>query len=403
LEVTTKDLNADTKALADLHRLCMNKASDFEAEQKSREDELKAIAQAKKVILESTSGAASQQYGLNQVSFFQRSQISSRVDLANFEAVRFVRDLARRTNAPALTQLASRMAYAMHFGGDPFAKIKGLISDMISKLEEAAEADATEKAYCDKEIAETNEKKADKTSEIEKLSTKIDQNSARSEKLKYQVTTLQKELAELAASQSEMDKLRGEENKAYVSNRADMEKGLNGVKKALTILREYYAQDHSHAAAEGAGAGILGLLEVVESDFSKSLAEMIATEETAQNDYDAQSKENEIDQTTKQQDVKYKSKEFTGLDKAVSELSADRSGVENELDAVMEYLRSLDARCQGTIGKSEFGLAKAESYSDRKGRRESEIAGLKEALTILEGEASTVLLQRRALRKQRSS
>jgi len=51
---------------------------------------------------------------------------------------------------------------------DPFAKVKDLISDMLAKLEAEAEADATEKAYCDKELGETNTKKADKTAEIEK-------------------------------------------------------------------------------------------------------------------------------------------------------------------------------------------------------------------------------------------
>merc|ERR1712232_504096 len=143
---------------------------------------------------------------------------------------------------------------------------------------------------------------------------------------------------------------------------------------------------HSHAAADGASSSIIGLLEVVESDFSKSLAEMIATEDNAQSQYDDETKENEIERTTKQQDVKYKTKEFSDLDKAVAESSADRNSVEAELSAVMEYTRSLEARC----------IAKPESYADRKGRREAEIAGLKEALQILEGEASTVLVQERS-------
>merc|ERR1712203_983262 len=93
-------------------------------------------------------------------------------------------------------------------GEDPFGKVKGLISDMIERLEAEAEADATHKAYCDKEMAESNEKKADKNAEIAKLTTKIDQMSARSSQLKSEVAALQKALAELAASQAEMDKLR---------------------------------------------------------------------------------------------------------------------------------------------------------------------------------------------------
>merc|ERR1712083_1147019 len=210
------------------------------------------------------------------------------------EAVRFVRELSRKEHSSALALLASRMAAAMHSssGQDPFGKVKGLIRDMIEKLEGEADADATHKAYCDKEIAESNEKKADKTAEIAKLSSKIDQMSARSAQLKEQVTALQKALAELAAAQAEMNKMRRDENAAFVKNKADMEQGLEGVKLALKILREYYAKDDkAHAAAEGAGGGIIGLLEVIESDFSQALAEFITVEETAASTYDKQSKE----------------------------------------------------------------------------------------------------------------
>merc|ERR1711920_141752 len=99
--------------------------------------------------------------------------------------------------------------------------------------------------------------------------TKIDQMSARSAQLKEEVAALQKSLAELAVSQAEMDKMRREENAAFTQNKADMEQGLQGVKLALKVLRDYYAQDKAHDAAEGGGANIIGLLEVVESDFTK--------------------------------------------------------------------------------------------------------------------------------------
>merc|ERR1719160_1860128 len=66
LEVTTKDLNEDTKDLAGLHAECMSKASDFEAEVTSRGEELKALAMAKKAVVESTSGAGGQTYSFLQ-------------------------------------------------------------------------------------------------------------------------------------------------------------------------------------------------------------------------------------------------------------------------------------------------------------------------------------------------
>merc|ERR1719238_108740 len=221
LELTTKSLAEDTKALSDLHQDCMTKATDFEAATKSRGEELKALATAKKIIKESTGGAADQTYGLVQTSFLQlkRAKLSSGVDLANFEAVRVVRELARKENAPQLAQLASRMASAMRLssksGADPFAKVKGLIQDMLEKLEAEAEADATQQAYCEKEMAESKAKAAEQTTDIEKLTTKIDQMTSRSAQLKEEIAALQKALAQLAKSQAEMDKIRAEEKATY--------------------------------------------------------------------------------------------------------------------------------------------------------------------------------------------
>jgi len=298
--------------------------------------------------------------------------------------VRFVRDLAQKQKSTVLTQLASRMLTATRHGSqdDIFAKVKSLISDLIEKLNQEAEADATEKAFCDKEMAETETKKADKEAAIEKLSTAIDSMTAKSAKLKEEVATLQKELAALARAQAEMDKLRAEEKAAFDVNSAEMKKGVEGVKLALKVLNEYYAKEgKSHSSADGAGSGIIGLLEVCESDFSKGLAEMIAAEESAASEYDTTTKENEITKATKDQDVAYKTKGAKGLDKETAEATADRAGVQEELDAVNEYYSGIKARC----------IAKAETYAARVARRTAEIAGLKQALQILDGEA--VLLQ----------
>merc|ERR1719352_2126959 len=85
----------------------------------------------------------------------------------------------------------------------------------------------------------------------------------------------------------------------------------------------------------------------------------------------------------KEQDVKYKTQEFKALDKHISELSSDKETTGNELSAVLEYYGKIKDRC----------IAKPETYEDRRARREAEIKGLKEALSILQGEAA--FLQRR--------
>merc|ERR1740121_1480091 len=104
------------------------------------------------------------------------------------------------------------MASIMHAGSrngeSPFSKVKDLIANMIEKLEGEADADATHKAYCDKELAETKVKQAGKNAEIAKISTNIDGMAARSAQLKAEVAAVQKALSELASSQAEMTKLR---------------------------------------------------------------------------------------------------------------------------------------------------------------------------------------------------
>merc|ERR1719174_3090591 len=299
LEVTQKDLAEDPATLKDLHHECLTASQDFQAETNSRAEELKAIAAAKDAL--KSSGAAS----LLQIS---SSDEPSRL------VVRFVRDLARKHDDQSLAQLASRMASAVRLssstGEDPFAKIKALISDMLTKLEEDGAADANHKAYCDKEMAETKQKKIEKSAEVEHLSTKIDQKSSASAKLKEEVATLQQELAAMAKSQAEMDTLRAEEKKVFAVNKADMEQGLEGVKMALKVLHDYYAKaDKAHSAAGGTSTGVIGMLEVVESDFSKGLAEMIAVEDQSEAAYVMESKKNEVVKSMKNQDVKYKTKE----------------------------------------------------------------------------------------------
>merc|ERR1719499_2389560 len=99
--------------------------------------------------------------------------------------------------------------------------------------------------------------------------------------------------------------------------------------------------------------------------------------------------ENKITRATKEQDIKYKSEEAATTDKEITELSSDRETAGTEHAAVLEYLEKLDARC----------VAKPETYENRKQRRDAEIAGLKEALAVLE-QTSSSFMQRGGVRRK---
>merc|ERR1719487_506587 len=400
LTVTEKDLKEAESVLKNMKSDCMTKATDNEMSVKNREEELKAIAAAKKVLLEKTGGAAEQVYGsLLQTdhSDKQGSNLKTHLDLINFEIVNLIRTLARQQKSSQLTQLATSISVVFRqssaSGEDPFAKVKNLISNMIERLQKEAGEEATHKAYCDKEMADTKQKIAELKYDLEKYSSKIDKAKSESVRLKDEVATLQRELAKMARSQADANVLRKEENTAYLKAKSDLEQGLEGVRMALKVLRDYYSNDGSsfvqqpedpgtHKSSSGAGGSIIGLLEVVESDMGKALANENMNEEAAAVAYEELSMTNRVEKATKEQDVKYKTKASAELDKKVTEVSSDRESASTELDAVLEYTKNIRGMCE----------LKPESYSDRKGRREQEISGLREALKILEGEA--VFLQR---------
>jgi len=144
------------------------------------------------------------------------------------------------------------------------------------------------------------------------------------------------------------------------------------------MLQEEQPDVPVHAKASGAGNSIIGILEVCESDFARNLAAEEAEESDAQSEYDRTTQENSVTRTTKSQDVKYMTREYEGLDKEITELSADRNSANSELGSVNEYYGKIKERC----------IAKPESYEERRKRRAAEIAGLKEALSILESEAA---------------
>merc|ERR1719482_1643133 len=205
LATTIKELKTGEDDLATANSDCMTTAADHEATVAARNEELKVIATAEKILKESTSGAVGQTYSFLQVN--AGSQLKTRADLANSEVITLVKKLAKDHHSAALAQLASRMSVIVKYGGkdgaDPFAKVKGLISDMIAKLEKEAEAEATEKAYCDEQTAKTEAKKADLEGTIAKLTNKIDRSAALSASLKEEVAQLQADLAALSKTQSE--------------------------------------------------------------------------------------------------------------------------------------------------------------------------------------------------------
>merc|ERR1719194_372398 len=367
LETASKNLSDDETHLKDLQQECMTAAEEDTESKTSRAEELEALGTAKKILEEKTGAAADRAYSFIQIGTV--SKAGTKTKEVKQHVLDLLQSLAQKNNDKQLSLLAQRIQSATMLGEDPFAKIKGLISAMIDKA----------------------------TSKIAKL--------------KEEIATLSKELGEIAAAQKKADEMRQEQAAAWAAAKADYEQGLEGVGMALQVLRDYYAEkdeafiqgnkaaflqgkmglgESKHSKATGASTGIIGMLEVVESDFSKLLSEGNAAEAMAVEEYEKLTQDNEIATTEKETAVKYKTKDSKETEAMLAGLKEDKETANKEYDAIMEYWEKLQPMC----------IAKPEPYAERKRRREAEIEGLKQALTILEEEAgSPAFLQVRTARR----
>lgn len=384
LAETQKKLADAQQQLTDVRHECMSRAESYETEVNERTAELGVLAEAKKII-ESVAGggAAKQEYGLAQTEPATLVQLEAR-STGVARAVVLIRQLAKKTGASELMQLASRVKTSTSLGGT-FDKVNDMIREMITKLEKEMKEEAGQKAYCDKEMKETAAKKEDKSTEVDDASARIDKTAAMIAKYKEEVAKAGAELTEIATATAKAQKLRTDERTTYETAKKDYEEGIAGVEQALKVLRDYYAEKEDAAAfvqvsmKTGDANGIINMLEVALSDFTKSLAELKADEGEAQEAFDTMITENKVRTATLTAESKTKSQGVESATKALSEFQGDRESATTELEAILEYDEKIKDKC----------IAKPEPFEERMKRKQAEIAGLKQALEILSDDADS--------------
>lgn len=390
LEEAESDLQAYKKELDDVKMECRRKAEDYKMEKKGLAEELEALGKAKEALAEKT--------GLEATSFFQVGSSSRSGSSGGDGVLAVLREVTRRTNSSSLALLSRRVRTVMRSdltsSADAFGKIKTMIADMIDSMEKKLREEAGKKAYCDAEMKKAASKQEGKQSELEDLQTKIDAATSKSAALKEEVADLQKALVTIGEFQVNTTAMRQKEKAQFKKAFPEVQEGLDGVKTALKVLREYYKGTQAATERGGAATGVIGMLEVVESDFAKNLAEMRVAEATAQEDFKKDMQDLELEKARKEQDVKYKAQEAKRLDVELQEFGSDSDNVQTELSAIEEFNSGLQAECTVT----------PESFEERRAKRQAEIEGLKTALEALDAESATGLMQlkteRRSLLRQ---
>merc|ERR1719159_1178271 len=142
--------------------------------------------------------------------------------------------LGKKYHSFALMQLAGRAS------SDPFVKIRGLIEEMLAKLLKEAQEEASQKAFCDKEMGESKKSQEIKTAKIEKLKARMDEAATTIATLEEAIKTLEGEIAVIDSSQAEATEIRNKENTDNVKAMKDFKDSADAVIAAIGVLKSFY-------------------------------------------------------------------------------------------------------------------------------------------------------------------
>merc|ERR1719326_565556 len=352
---TTASRDEDQKYLDDLNAQCTQKANDFEARQQLRAEELEAIQKAIEII-QSPDVAGSQSAGMRlvQTSFALRASAKS-------------------------VPVTSVVAYLQSQSNKLHSK---MLDAMITKLLEEANEEADHKGWCDKEMATNKQTRDDKTEEVNSLQAEYDKLKAEILKLTQQIADLTDAIAEIDASVAKATDIREEEKAKNAATIEDSQKAQTAVEQALAVLKEFYAKaakgaenltvgydgrtrllqgpeddapetfDEPYTGMGGSSGGVMGLLEVIQSDFSRVEAETTAAEADAAKAYHRFMAESKKDKAVKTADTEHKTKSKTQKESDLQDTETDLKGTEDELQAAVFYYEKLKPSCVATVEPS---------------------------------------------------
>merc|ERR1719482_1990700 len=370
---TTASVDADTAYLSDLTKECDTKAADYENKQVIRAGEIEALGKAIEIMSGAAVGGGTKYL---PSSLIQKKARTSFVQLRSAgqsplqkQVATFLEDRAHKVNSKILSLIAIRVAE------DPFKKIKKMIEDMVAKLMEEANEEAEHKGFCDTEMGTNKNTRDTKTEEVAKLTALIEELTADIAKLGTDATKLSDEIFEIDTAVSKATAIRTEEKEKNTVTVADAKVASEATARATQVLKEFYGSQAEGSVAQGSSStGVLGMLEVISSDFVRLETETTSAEDKAATEYTAFMRDSSKDKAVKETSMKHKLNTKTEKEGDLEEAKKDLAGTQEELDAAEAYFEKLKPSC----------VEAGESYEERKARREEEIESLKDALTILE-------------------
>jgi len=397
---TTAVREEDQKYLDDVTATCDKKKEDFDNRQKLRADEITAVEKAIDILSsEAVKGNAEkhlptmlQASPSHGTALIQVRSASKSVKMPGNQlyVAAFLNDQANKLGSRVLSSLAMKVE------ADPFAKVKTLIEELITRLMTEANAEAEHKGWCDKEMGTNAHTRKEKSAAVETLTAQIDELKADNAKLTEEIKELVFTVAELDAAVAKATTIRKQEKEKNTETIADSKEAQTAVKEALKVLKEFYAKaaeatslsqqkkerqdpppeifDEPYKGAQAENSGVVGMLEVILSDFERLESETTMSETQAEKEYDQFMGDSAVDKATKAKDIDHKQTKKENNESALSQAKEDLEDNQKQLDAALKSYEELKAAC----------IVEPMSYEERVALRKQEIEALKEALNILE-------------------
>jgi len=426
--VVSATLLDDQKYLMELSQMCSDKAKTWDQRTKVRADELSALTEATGIIKSTVASktqsstirfaqehatvrlaeavavnpqamdaleAEAEAADAETPAFLQLSQQKGDGNDARQMIVNLLQGKGNSLKSSLLVSLASRAAR------DPFEKIKVLIQELIERLLKEAANEANQKGWCDKATADAEEKRDYSASQVEELNGEMARLEALRDKLTEEIGVLDTEIADLKARQAEAEQQRADEKAENAVTVEEAEAGLEAVTQAIDILDKFYktvakstvfqqqggpADDapdagfdngESYNGAQGASTGIIGMMDVIKSDFERTISVTEKTEAQAEQDHLKFMTETGISLAEK----------TTAHTQKTTELDAALDSLEEATGQFTEQLKILNTGIQELLDLKPTCVDTGMSYEERVARREDEISALNKAFCILEAYA----------------
>jgi len=289
-------------------------------------------------------------------------------------------------------------ALAMRAAADPFTKVKTLIQKLVERLLKEATAEATKKGFCDTELGKAESDRDFRMSDTAKLDVEIESLNLKKDELEAEMDLLTAGIKKLNEALAEATEQREEEHAENMQAIKEAKAGFAATKTAINILKVFYKRagraliqkfspiDEEEASKAGfAGSytgkqerskGVIGMLEVIASDFDRTERHTTAAEQKAHETFVKFDRVSKADISGKETKKELDEEDHATTKTTIAAKMDDLTDAQNLLDTALKTLEELKPTCIDT------GM----SYEDRVQKREEEIEALKSALCILDAE-----------------